>query len=169
MNIRKIIFMAAVNNIPTTNSSRGFVNKIKYHILKGIFKSMGKNVNIRPGIKFAKGYNISIGDNSGIGDSSFLQDIGEIIIGNDVLMAPEIMIFTSNHEMKRNELIRNQGIKVKNVRIGDDVWIGTRAIILPGVNIKNGAVIAAGAVVTKDVEEYSIVGGVPARKIGMRE
>lgn len=169
MKLMKYMYLFLLNWIPSRNRSGGLLNAVKRTMLKGIFKYIGKDVNIRPNIKFARGSNISIGDHSGIGDGCFLQDIGEITIGQDVLMAPEVMVFTANHLTRKDELLRNQGTQVRNVSIGDDVWIGTRAIILPGVNISKGAVIAAGAVVTKDVEPYTIVGGVPARKIGMRE
>lgn len=169
MNIKKILYLMTVNKIPSKNTSTGMISSIKRFMLKGVFKYVGDNVNIRPNIKFAMGYNISIGENSGIGDGCFLQDLGEIVIGCDVLMAPEVMIFTANHKIKKDELIRTQGAEIKSVRIEDDVWIGTRAILLPGIHIGKGAVIAAGAVVTKDVEPNTIVGGVPAKKIGNRE
>jgi maltose O-acetyltransferase len=169
MRLRKYLYMILLNRIPSRNRNGGAVNALKHLMLKGLFKSIGKNINIRPGIKFTSGRNISIGDNSGVGDRCFLQDIGEISIGSDVLMGPEAMIFTANHQMKRDELLRNQGETVSGVTIGDDVWIGARSIILPGVTVSNGAVIAAGAVVTRDVEPYTIVGGVPAKKIGVRE
>lgn len=84
-------------------------------------------------------------------------------------MGPEVMIYTANHNIARNLKIIEQGMDVKPVRIENDVWIGSRAIILPGVTIKKGAVIAANAVVSKNVEEYEIVGGVPAKKIGQRK
>lgn len=81
------------------------------------------------------------------------------------------MIFHGDHEMSRRDIpMRLQGDSVsKPVVIGDDVWIGARSIILKGVHIGKGAVIAAGAVVTKDVPEYAIVGGVPAKVIKYRE
>lgn len=169
MGIKKAIYMMTLNKIPCRNTSNAAVNLLRCKVLKGIFRHIGSGVNIRPNIKFALGFNISIGDNSGIGDNCFLQDIGEINIGKDVLMAPEVMIFTANHKSSRDELIRNQGMEIACVTIEDDVWIGARATILPGVRIAKGAIVAAGAVVTKNVEPYSIVGGVPAKKIGLRE
>lgn len=168
MRFKKYLYLVLLNRIPSRNRSGGFINSLKILFLRGIFNSVGHNVNIRPRIRFTFGSNISIGDNSGIGDGCFLQDMGSISIGKDVLMGPEVMIFTANHETKKDELLRNQGSAVKGVIIGDDVWIGARAMILPGVKISKGAVIAAGAVVSRDVEEYTIVGGVPAKKIGER-
>jgi len=169
MNLKKYLYLVALNRIPCKNKSGGALNMVKHMMLQNIFKYIGPNVNIRPCIKFAMGCNISIGENSGIGDNCFLQDIGDIIIGEDVLMGPEVMIFTANHNMKKDELIRTQESLVEKVVIEDDVWIGARSIILPGVKLCKGAVIAAGAVVTRNVEPYTIVGGVPAKKIGVRE
>lgn len=165
--ILKYIYLYTINLIPCKHDSK--LNMLKSIFLKNIFKSCGTNINIRPNIKFVIGKNISIGDYSGIGEKSFIQDIGEIHIGNNVLMGPEVMIFTANHNISRQQLIRLQGYTVKKVIISDDVWIGSRSIILPGVEIGKGAVIAAGAIVTKNVEPYAIVGGNPARVIKFRE
>lgn len=169
MRFKKYFYLLLLNKIPCRNRSGGLLNSLKIFLLKGIFKHIGHNVNIRPNISFTRGDNISIGNDSGIGDKCFLQDIGSIVIGSDVLMGPEVMIFTANHEMKRDELIRNQGTKVLDVTIEDDVWISSRVIILPGVKISKGAVIAAGAVVTRNVEPFTIVGGVPAKELGVRQ
>lgn len=86
------------------------------------------------------------------------------------MMAPEVIILSSNHEFKdRSTPMIMQGQRREEpVVICDDVWIGTRAIILPGVKIGSHSIVGAGAVVTKDVPEYSIVGGNPARVIGSR-
>ena len=96
--------------------------------------------------------------------------IGPVMIGKDVMMASEVIILTANHTFDRLDIpMRLQGARdVKPVRIGDDVWIGMRSIILPGVQIGRGAVIGAGAVVTKDVPEYAVVGGNPAKVIKFR-
>ncbi|MGG3445508.1 acyltransferase [Bacillus nitratireducens] len=165
--VRKL-YMLTINKITFKMDSKVVYN-LKIYFLKKIFRSIGENVNVRNNIGFANGKNITIGNNSGIGERAFLQDVDEIIIGNDVLMAPEVLIYTANHQHKRDELIRKQGMYTKKVIIEDDVWIGTRVIILPGVKIGRGAVIAAGAVVNKDVEPYSIVGGIPAKKISQRK
>lgn len=87
------------------------------------------------------------------------------------MMGPDVMIFTSNHETSRTDTpMRLQGTaKIKPVTIGDDVWIGARVIILPGVTIGQGAILAANAVVTKDVPEYAVVGGNPAKLIKFRK
>ncbi|MBO5067563.1 MAG: transferase, partial [Clostridia bacterium] len=110
-----------------------------------------------------------VGDRSGVGINANLH--GPVIIGNDVMMGPECIIYTRNHEFSNTDIPMNQQgfSEIKEVVIGNDVWIGGRVIILPGVHIGNGAIIGAGAVVTKDVPEYSIVGGNPAKVIKYRK
>ncbi len=94
---------------------------------------------------------------------------GTIKIGRDVLIASHVVIRSSNHKFdNRNIPINRQGHTPGTIIIEDDVWIGTSATILPDVVIGKGAVIAAGAVVTKDVEPYTIVSGIPAIKIKER-
>lgn len=95
---------------------------------------------------------------------------GPLRIGDNVMMGPEVTILTHTHRIDRTDIpMGKQGSMVSEVIIGDDVWIGMRAIILPGVRIGSGVVIGAGAVVTKDVPDYAVVGGVPARVIRYRK
>jgi maltose O-acetyltransferase len=168
-NIKRYLYLLTLNKLPCKNKNKTFMNKVKYFFLKNVFKDLGKNVNIRPNINFVNGSNISIGDYSGIGDRCFLQDIGKIIIGQDVLMGPEVMIYTSNHKVQKDMIIRLQEYDVKDIVIEDDVWIGARVIILPGVTIGRGSVIGAGSIVTRNVDPYTIVAGVPAKVIGIRK
>ena len=133
---------------------------------KLILSKCGKKVNIEHGAIFSS--KVEIGSCSGIGINALIQ--GKCIIGDNVMMGPECMIFTVNHNFIDPErTIKSQGIsEEKPVIIGNDVWIGARVTILPGVRVGNGAIIGAGAVVTKDVPEYAVVGGNPARVIGTR-
>jgi maltose O-acetyltransferase len=126
-------------------------------------------VNIQPGVYLYPLWNISIGDNSGFGRDSYISAEDRVEIGKDVMIGPQLYIYTSNHETKLGIPMIRQSVKTSPVTIGNDVWIGARVTILPGVNIGDGAVIAAGAVVTKHVAPYTIVGGVPARKIKDRD
>ena len=141
--------------------------KIRAFFARRMFTSMGKNVNIEHGAFFASGKDISIGDNSGLGLNCRVA--GPLSIGNDVMMAPNVSIYTQNHETENiYRPMRLQTAEKKKVTIGNDVWIGANAIILPGVTIGNGAIIAAGAVVTKDVPDFAVVGGNPAKIIKTR-
>ena len=147
----------------------GISKKIRGACGKRLFLKMGKNVNIERGVFFGFGCEIEIGDNSGIGrDCQIPQNVK---IGKNVLMAPEVVIIAENHRFDRTDVpIRTQSTKRSPaVRISDDVWIGLRAVILPGVQVGRGAVIGAGAIVTKDVLPYSVVAGNPAKIIKMRK
>ncbi len=112
---------------------------------------------------------ISIGNNSGLGIRCRVR--GPLTIGNDVMMGPDVVILSGGHVFDRTDIpMRLQGgKKSRPTVIGDDVWIGTRAIIMPGVRIGSGVIIGAGAVVTKDVPDYAIVGGVPAKVLRYRK
>lgn len=122
---------------------------------------VGKNVNIERGARFA--LSTEIGNNSGIGVNCKLY--GKVKIGDNVMMGPDCYIYAYNHNTERTDIPMNQqGIGAeREVVIGDDVWIGSRVTILPGVHIGNGVIIGASAVVTKDVPDYVVVAGNPAR------
>lgn len=126
----------------------------------------GKNVNFEKGASFSK--SLSVGDNSGIGRNAYIGIT--VSIGNDVMMGNDCLIYTRNHNFSRIDIpIREQGYaEDEPVVIGDDVWIGSRVIILGGVHIGNHCIIGAGSVVTHDVSDYDIVAGNPARVIGNR-
>ena len=140
--------------------------KIRAFATKLILDKCGQDINIEKGAIFAT--NLEIGNNSGIGTNSRIA--GKCIIGNNVMMGPECMIFTKNHNIERIDIpmCKQGNEKDKPVIIDDDVWIGARVTILPGVHIYTGSVIAAGAVVTNDVNEYTVVGGVPAKTLHSR-
>ncbi len=112
-----------------------------------------------------------IGDETYIGEHNNLRAGGGVIrIGNKCLLSQGISVIASNHSIDRELPIREQPWDKSRVgvTIGDDVWVGTNAVILPGVTIGKGAVIAAGSVVTRDVPDYAIVGGVPAKVLRYR-
>ncbi len=133
---------------------------------KRIVKYRGKNVNIERGAYFTP--KLQIGDNSGVGIRC--EVYGPVTIGTDVMMGPEVIIYTSGHAHDRIDItmIEQGSDETRPVTIGNDVWIGRRAMIMPGVKIGNGTIIGAGAVVTKDVPDYAIVGGVPAKVLKYR-
>lgn len=126
-----------------------------------------RNSNIERGASFTPG--ISVGERSSIGVNCELW--GNVTIGNDVMMGPDCVIYTQNHAHSRTDIpMINQGYEnCQPVVIMDDVWLGRRVIILPGVTIGRGCIIAAGAVVTKSISDFCVVGGVPAKVISMRK
>jgi len=123
-----------------------------------------KNVVIYYGFEIRKPWAIEINDNSVIGYKCVLDGRNGIYIGKNVNISSEVMIWTMQHDYNEEGF----GPVGGKVSIGDYAWLSTRCIILPGVTVGEGAVVAAGAVVTKDVEPYTVVGGVPAKKIGDR-
>ena len=133
---------------------------------------IGDDVLIKEGVKLCPTNNkasIKIGSNVTIGYYTMIFASNNINIGQDCLIAPFVYLVDSDHESKKNMLINKQPLKASPINIGEDVWISTGAKILSGVEIGNGAIIAAGSVVTQNVEEFTIYGGIPAKKIGMRE
>ncbi|MGO5361225.1 MULTISPECIES: acyltransferase [unclassified Collinsella] len=131
-----------------------------------ICENVGKGINIERGATFSS--SVTIGDASGIGKDCELH--GEVHIGDHVMMAAECVFYTRNHETSRTDIpMSQQGETEMNpIYIGDDVWLGRRVMVMPGVHIGNGCIVAAGAVVTKDLPPYTVAGGVPAKIIGSR-
>jgi len=144
--------------------------KIRFICCRHLFDKCGKNVNIDRGVEFGSGRGIEIGDDTGIGMRCKIQ-IGTVKIGRYVMMSPDVIILTQNHRHDNTEIpMALQGNEpVEPVIISDDVWIGTRVIILPGRRIGRGAIVGAGAIVTRDVPDFAIVGGNPAVVIKFRK
>lgn len=142
-----------------------FLRHSYYKLILGV--KIGKDTHISMGEFITGFYNrcsVSIGDNCVINRGCYLDGRGSIVVGNNVNISFGTTILTMQHEAHSTIF----ECKVGDVTIENDVWIGAKAIILPGVILGRGSVVAAGAVVTKDVPEYSIVAGVPARVIGTR-
>lgn len=112
---------------------------------------------------------INIGDNVGIGEYAYLGGAGGLAIGCDTIVGQYFSCHAENHNYEiPGKLIRHQGVSRKGIRIGDNCWIGSKVTVLDGVQIGNGCVVAAGAVVTKSFPDNSVIGGVPAKLIKMR-
>lgn len=128
---------------------------------------MGRRAIIYFGAEIRCGAKLSIGDGTIIGDRSLLDARNGITIGRSVNFSSNVSVYTEQHD-HRDPYFRCNSDGSFRVVIGDRAWIGPNAIILHSVTIGEGAVVAAGAVVTKDVPPYAIVAGVPARVIGKR-
>lgn len=126
---------------------------------------IGKGSTIHMGVSFFSLRHLTIGEDTILGRNIFLDGRASIHIGSHVDIASDVMIYNSEHDINSEDF----HAVTAPVEIGDYVFIGPRAIILPGVKIGKGAVVAAGAVVTKDVPDFVIVGGVPAEVIGERK
>lgn len=142
---------------------------VPFHSLRKAFfwaagVKIGKNSYIHMGTRFFYPLGVTIGEGTIIGNDCFLDGRAPLKIGNNVDIASEVLIYNSEHDINSDSFDPLE----EAVEIADYAFIGPRAIILPGVKIGKGAVIAAGAVVTKDVPAFKIFGGVPAKEIGER-
>lgn len=136
----------------------------RVRLLKELFGSTGNNVYVEPSFRCDYGYNIHVGENFYMNFDCVILDVCEVRIGDNCLVGPGVHIYTATHPLHPHE--RNSGLEYgMPVSIGNNVWIGGRAVINPGVNIGDNVVIASGAVVTKDVPSNVIVGGNPAKII----
>jgi acetyltransferase-like isoleucine patch superfamily enzyme len=146
-----------------------WIGHVPSHLFRKFFyrlagMKIGRGSTIHTNARFYNVSNIEIGKDTIIGECVVLDGRDRIIIGDHVDFASEIMIYNSHHDVDDPEF---KAVSAP-VEIEDYVFVGPRSIILPGVKIKKGAIVAAGSVVTKDVDEYTLVGGVPAKPIRER-
>lgn len=142
---------------------------IRYQLVKRIFKSCGKNVNVERRACFGSGRNIEIGDNSGIGINARIPSNTKI--GKNVMMGPNCHILGANHSFDNTDIpMIKQGMSIQKVTIiEDDVWIGRNVTFTPGRTVKKGTIVGACTLLCKDFPEYSIVGGNPSKLIRSRK
>lgn len=136
-------------------------------ILKG-FVPVGSNTKVQPNVMFGKGRKIKIGSHCQINENVKLQRVD---IGDFVMIAPGVTILGMSHHFDRIDIpmVEQGETETPTGKVEDDVWIGTNAIIMPGITIGKGCIVGAGTVVTKDCLPYGIYAGVPARRIKERE
>ncbi len=134
----------------------------KYEIIRKLFKNTGDTFTIEPNFWCDYGYNISIGDNFYSNHNLTILDCAEVTFGDNVFIGPNTAFYTAEHPIDAKT--RNEGIEFANpIKVGDNVWIGGSVTVLSGVTIGDNSVIAAGAVVTKNVPEDCVVAGCPAK------
>lgn len=139
-------------------------NGERLELCSRLFGKVGKGIWLQPPFYCDYGKNIELGEHVFFNFNCVVLDVAKVIIGSHVLVGPNAQIYTASHPLDAGK--RRQGLEFgKPVIIGDDVWIGGSAVICPGVTIGEKSIIAAGAVVTKDVPPFAIVGGNPARVI----
>jgi len=135
----------------------------KKEVLRELFQGE-TDAHIEPNFWCDYGYNIILGEGFYANHNLTILDCARVIIGNNVLCAPNVQIYTASHPL--DPVARRSGVEsAREIRIGNDVWIGGGAIILPGVCVGDNVVVGAGSVVTKDIPDNVVVGGNPARII----
>lgn len=156
----------AYNHLPDDAAER------RSEILRELFGGCGEDVTVQKPVRVLYGTHTTFGDHVFVNAGCNFLDGGRITIGDRVLLAPDVKIYTGYHSLLAGERWQRKAdgslhliTKVSPVTIGSDVWIGGNATILPGVHIGNNVVVAAGAVVERDVPDNCLVGGVPARII----
>lgn len=171
------------------NEFSGYFSIIRFWFVSWRFEKTGKRCGIEPGVRIRGECKIILGDrvmlrrgvfiggdgclivgsNTAINEQVNIAVTESVTIGSNCMLASRVYILDVDHAYTRRDIpIAKQGYKKEAVVIGDDVWIGAQAVILRGVNIGTGAIVAANSVVTHDVEPYTIVGGVPAKIIKTR-
>ncbi|MGD7653186.1 MAG: acyltransferase [Verrucomicrobiales bacterium] len=132
----------------------------------------GPGTGIAPNVSFRNGERIRMGRGCHVGERSFLwagNTTGRIDLGDHVSIAPGVFVTASDYQFVAGRPFREQPKRERDVRIGNDVWLGANAVVTAGVTIGDGCIVGAGAVVTGDLEPGTIAGGVPARVIGKRD
>lgn len=146
------------------NNTRPSDVEEKERLLTKMLGRRGKNCCIRSPFFCDYGYNIEVGDNFFANYNFVVLDGAKVTIGNNVFIAPNVGLYTAGHPLDHER--RNQGIEyARSITIEDDVWVGAGVQVCPGVTIGQGAVVAAGSIVTKDVLPFTMVAGVPAKVI----
>jgi len=162
-----VFYYLIIKKLPSSYFPFGhFFNTLRMAILKRIIK-VGKNNCIEAGFRFGMKDILIIGNNCEINEDVYIQSA---IIGNYVLIAQRVAILAVTHKFDSLEvpIIKQGSTKANPVIIEDDVWIGRNVVVMPGLRLGKGSIIGAGAIVTKDVPKYAIVGGVPAKIIRYR-
>lgn len=140
---------------------------LRYWTTKPFIKKMGR-VKIFEGVTIGYPYNVVIGDNVTLNNGVTIDGCGGVVIGDSCRIAHRATILSSDHITNKMMPIYEQGLVAKRTVINDDCWLGCNSVIMPGLLLESGTVVAANSVVTKKFEAFSIIGGVPARLLKYR-
>ena len=169
MNFFIILYYLIISKLPHSRYI-GVSNQIRVWYCSKILKILeyDSNSKFETDIYISDGTKLRIGKYCRINENVFFQ--GDVIIGNYVMIAPNVTIHSSTHiyDSIENPMVLNGLSNNNTVIIEDDVWIGRNVVVLPGIKIGKGSIVGANSVVTKDIEPYSIYGGVPAKLIRKR-
>ena len=167
--LQLVIYYLLISKLPHSRLHITF-NKIRCLYVCSVLKIMKQNQNnyFEDNVYIGDSSKVTIGKHCHINENVFIQGAN---IGNYVMIAPNVTLLNSLHNYQDIDIpmIKQGGVENLNSTIEDDVWIGRNAIIMPNITIGKGSVVGAGSIVTKDVEPYSVVGGVPAKLIKRRK
>jgi acetyltransferase-like isoleucine patch superfamily enzyme len=146
------------------------INRVPFWAVRKLFyrsvgMKFGRSSIINQGFEYFSPQRLTIGEGTHVNRKCFIDSRGFCSIGNNTSISHEVLILTGTHDVNSANFAEIH----RPVKIGDHVWVGARAVILPGVRVGDGAVVASGAVVSKDVEPFNVVGGIPAKVIGRRK
>ncbi len=145
-------------------------NSLKSYLMRWRGAIIGARIKLLSGIWIDRFSSLQIGDDVSLAKDIIMVATGGIQIGDRTMIGYGTTILTANHRIPKNRgPMRFSGTDLKKVIIENDVWIGTRVVLMPGITVGEGSIVGAGAVVNKDVPPFSIVGGVPAIVIRMRD
>ncbi len=143
------------------NATAGADADRRVELLEGLFGSVGEDTHVEPPVRCDYGYNVHVGENFYANVECVFLDVREIRFGASCFLGPGVHAYAATHPVDAAE--RAEGLEYgEPVTVGDDVWIGGRAVLTPGVTVGDRSVIGAGAVVTDDVPDDVVVGGNPA-------
>jgi len=167
--LQLIIYYLLISKLPHSRLNMIF-NKIRCWYVCRVLKIMKQHQEnyFEDNVYIGNGSKVTIGEHCHINENVFIQGAN---IGNYVMIAPNVTLLNSLHNYQNIDIpmIKQGGVENLNSTIEDDVWIGRNVIIMPNITIGKGSVVGAGSIVTKDVEPYSVVGGVPAKLIKRRK
>ncbi len=143
--------------------------RLRKYLYRGLGVRMGKNVTFHFRTEIRSPFKLTVGKGTIIGDNALLDARMGLTMGDNVNISSNVSIYTLQHDHRAPDFsCPNPKDRKMSVEIGDRVWLGSNVLVLPGVTIGEGAVCCAGCVVTKDVEPYTVVAGIPAHKVGER-
>jgi putative colanic acid biosynthesis acetyltransferase WcaF len=147
------------------NSAIPWPNKLKLFILRLFGAKVGVGVIIKPRVRIKNPWRFKIGDNCWIGESAWIDNLEDVVIGNNVCISQGAMLLTGNHDYRLQDFPYRLG----KIVLEDGVWIGAKTVVCPGVTCKSHAILTVNSVATKQLDEMCIYSGTPAIYVRQRE